>query len=120
MTTSYAQHVLPDTRQMASSLPHLRLLVSAPAQGQEARQVRDNVRAISLNTAARGHSAESAKLNATVRELAESIEALTAMLQNTDDIAYRHVPSKPAFTVQATYRRIGKLKPRHFSLAEQG
>lgn len=29
-----------------------------------------------------------------------------------------HVPIKPAFTVQATYKFIGKLKPRQFPLDE--
>jgi len=31
-----------------------------------------------------------------------------------DDLYYNHVPTKPAFTVQVTYKRIGKLKPRQF------
>lgn len=30
---------------------------------------------------------------------------------NLDDDSYNHIPLKPAFTVQATYKLIGKLKP---------
>lgn len=31
-----------------------------------------------------------------------------------DDSTYTHVPLKPAFTVQVTYKHVGKLKPRQF------
>lgn len=117
MTTAYAQRPAQEPHQYVPG-SHLRLVSSAPAQGQEARKMRENVRAISLGTVARGHSAESTKLNAAVRDLAESIEALQALMQNTDDGSYKHVPLKPAFTVQATYKRIGKLKPRQFPLDE--
>jgi hypothetical protein len=117
MTTAYAQRPSQERRQyVQESRP--RLVSSAPAQGQEARKMRENVRAISLGTATRGHSAESAKLNATIRDLAESIEALQALMQNRDDGPYTHVPLKHAFTVQATYKLIGKLKPRQFPLDE--
>jgi hypothetical protein len=117
MTTAYAQRPPQERRQYAPGA-HLRLVSSAPAQGQEARKMRENVRAISVGTVARGHSVESAKLNAAVRDLAESVEALQALMQNRDDGSYTHVPLKPAFTVQATYKRIGKLKPRQFPLDE--
>jgi hypothetical protein len=80
--------------------------------------MRENVLAISLGTAARGHSVESAKLNAAVRDLAESVEALQALMQDMDEGSYTHVPLKPAFTVQATYKLIGKLKPRQFPFDE--
>lgn len=115
MTTAYAQRPAQEARQYVPG-SQLRLVSSAPAQGQEARKMRENVRAISLGTVARGHSAESAKLNSAVRELAESIEALQSLMQNRDDGSYNHVPLKPAFTVQATYKFIGKLKPRQFPL----
>lgn len=117
MTTAYAQRSAQEPRQYVPG-SHLRLVSSAPAQGQEARKMRENVRAISLGTVARGHSAESAKLNAAVRDLADSIEAFQALMQNMDDGSYKHVPIKPAFTVQATYKLIGKLKPRQFPLDE--
>jgi len=45
-------------------------------------------------------------------------EALQSLMQNRDDGSYNHVPPKPAFTVQATYKFIGKLKPRRFPLDE--
>ncbi len=117
MTTAYAQRPLQEPRQCVPGSPP-RLVSSAPAQGQEARKMRENVLAISVRTVARGHSTESAKLNDAVRDLAESIEALQALMQNGDDGSYTHVPLKPAFTVQATYKRIGKLKPRQFPLDE--
>ena len=41
-----------------------------------------------------------------------------ALMQSRDDGSYKHVPLKPAFTVQATYKLIGKLKPRQFPLDE--
>ena len=115
MTTAYAQRPIQESRQYVPG-PHLRLVSSAPAQGPEARMMRENVRAIGLGTEARGHSAESAKLNSAVRDLAESIEALQSLIQNSDDGSYNRVPLKPAFTVQATYKFIGKLKPRQFPL----
>jgi len=90
---------------------------SAPAQGQEARKMRDNMRAISLGPTTRGQSPESAKLDAVVRELTASIEEALAMLQGSgerEDLSYSHIPPKPAFSVKATYRFVGKLKPRQF------
>ena len=80
--------------------------------------MRENVRAIGLGTMSRGHSVESAKLNAAVRDLADSIEALQAMLQSGAEPSYNHIPTKRVFTVQATYKFIGKLKPRQFRLDE--
>jgi hypothetical protein len=117
MTTAYAQRQPQERRQYVPG-PHLRPVSSAPAQGQEARKMRENVRAMSVATVARGHSVESTKLTDAVRELAESIEALHAMMQNRDDGSYKHVPLRPAFTVQATYKHIGKLKPRQFTFDE--
>ena len=117
MTTAYAQRPAQEPRQYVPG-PHLRLISSAPAQGQEARKMRENVRAISLGTVARGHSAESAKLNSAVRDLAESVEALQSLIQIRVEGSYNHVPLKPAFTVQATYKFIGKLKPRQFPVDE--
>lgn len=117
MTTAYAQCPAQEPDQYVPG-SHLRLVSSAPAQGQEARKMRENVSAISAGTVARGHSAESVKLNAAIRGLAENIQALQALMQSTDDGSYKHVPLKPAFTVQATYKHIGKLKPRQFPLDE--
>lgn len=117
MTTAYAQRIAQEPRQYVPGSP-LRLVSSAPAQGQEARKMWENVHTISKGTEERGHSAESAKLNSAVRDLAKSIEALQSIVQNRDDGSYNHVPLKPAFTVQATYKFIGKLKPRRFPLDE--
>ena len=117
MTTAYAQRV-PQEQNLYALEPGLRLVWSAPAQGQEARKMRENVRAIGLGTMSRGHSAESVKLNAVFRDLAESIEVVHAMLQGSTEPTYNHIPLKPAFTVQATYKFIGKLKPRQFPLDE--
>jgi len=58
MTTANAQRIAQEPRQYVPG-SHLRLVSSAPAQGQEARKMRENARAISLRTVARGHSAES-------------------------------------------------------------
>ena len=117
MTTAYAQRTPQQPNPYA--LGSLALVRSAPAQGQEARKMRENVRAIGLGTMSRGHSAESVKLNAAVRDLAESIEALQAMLQSRAEPSYNHIPVKPAFSVQATYKFIGKLKPRQFPLDDE-
>ena len=117
MTTAYEQRPAQERRQYVPG-SHLRLVSSAPAQGQEARKMRENVRAITFRTLARGHSAESAKLIAAVRELAENIETPQAILQGREELTHNRVPLKPAFTVQATYKFIGKLKPRHFPLDE--
>ena len=117
MTTAYAQRITQQPNLYARD-PGPRLVWSAPAQGQEARKMRENVRAIGLGTMSRGHSAESVKLNAAVRDLAESIEALQAMLQSDAEPSYSHIPTKRAFSVQATYKFIGKLKPRQFPLDE--
>lgn len=80
--------------------------------------MRENVRAIGLGTISRGHSIESVKLNAAVRDLSESIEALQAMMQSGGEQSYNHVPPTRAFAVKATYKFIGKLKPRQFPLDE--
>ncbi len=114
MTTAYAQLPAQEERQYAPG-PHLRLVFSAPAQGQEARRMRENVREMSVATGARGYSVEATKLSAAVRDLAE---ALQAMMQSQSELTHNRVPLKPVFTVQATYTFIGKLKPRHFPLED--
>jgi hypothetical protein len=118
MTTAYAQRAsyvaLPPTlrpRQWASG--------SAPAQGREALKVRANVHAIGLGTTAtQGHSVESEALKATIRAVVSSIETFYQRLQGMDDTGYNHVPLKPAFTVKATYKRIGKLPARQLPEVE--
>jgi hypothetical protein len=117
MTTAYTQRITQQPNLYAPD-PGLRLAWSASAQGQEARKMRENVRAIGLGIMSRGHSVESLKLNAAVRDLAESIEALQAMLPSGVEASYNHIPTKQAFSVQATYKFIGKLKPRQFPLDE--
>jgi hypothetical protein len=117
MTTAYAQRS-PQIRHAYASGPQLRLVTSAPPQGPEATKMRENLLAISLGTMARGQGAESAKLKDAVRDLAESIEAFNGVLHNRDEIPYNHVPAKPAFSVQATYKFIGKLRPRLLPLDE--
>ena len=117
MTTAYAYPPTQEPRQYVSG-SRLRLVSSAPAQGQEARKMWENVRAITAGTVSRGHSVESAKLNAAVRDLASSVDALQALMQDRDDGSYNRVPLKPSFTVHATYKFIGKLRPRQFPLDE--
>ena len=117
MTTAYAER-LPIEQRPYMPGSHIQLVWSAPAQGQEAQKMRENVREMSATTVARGYSVEATKLSAAVRDLAESIEALQAMLQGRGELTHIRVPLKPAFTVQATYTFIGKLKPRHFALEE--
>lgn len=114
MTTAYAQ---PPAQTRRQSVPesHLRLVSSSPAQGQEAHRMREKVREMSAATGARGYSVEATKLSAAVLDLAESIET---MLQGHSELTHNRVPLKPAFTVQATYTFIGKLKPRHFVFEE--
>lgn len=46
----------------------------------------------------------------------EEIEAL--VVESCSNDCYNHVPAKPAFTVQATYKTTGKLKPRKFPTEE--
>jgi len=94
---------------------------TAPAQGHEAIQVRQVINTFGTGTAP-GQSAEAAQLNATLlrlrAEVAENIDNLRALIQNSQEPTYNHIPVKPAFTVQATYKFIGKLKPRQFPLDE--
>lgn len=116
MTTAYAYASQDAQRWIPAA--YLQLDASAPAQGREAKKMRENVRAISL-VATRGHSAEAVKLSAAVRGIAKSIEAPRAMPRgSSDELSYNHIPLKPAFSVQATYKFIGKLKPRQFPLDE--
>ena len=35
-----------------------------------------------------------------------------------EDLYYNHIHAKPGFTVQVTYKRIGKMKPRQLPLDE--
>jgi hypothetical protein len=69
-----------------------------------------------------GQSAEAGQLNAALlrlrAEMAENIDNLRTLIQNSQELPYKHIPVKPAFTVQATYKFIGKLKPRRFPLDE--
>ena len=121
MTTAYAQHAEPGR---AFALSGYRRLVpnTAPAQGPEAAKVLNVVRDFSRGTAARGQSPESAKVLATVRqlqvELAQHVENLRATLQDVEDLSYNHISVKPVFSVRATYKYIGKIKPRQFPLDE--
>jgi len=122
MTTAYTERA-PQVQALPAG-GHLKLVHSstAPAQGKEAMKVRDVVRTFGRGTAARGQSAESAKVIATMKqlqlEMAEHVDSLRAMIQGREELSYDHVPVKPAFTVQATYKFIGKLKPRQFPLDE--
>lgn len=118
MTAAYAMRA-PEEQSQYMRGSRLWLVSSAPAQGQEARKLRENVLAISASTATRGHSVESARLSAAVRDLAECIEALQVLVHSPDDVgSYTHVPLKPAFTVRATYKLSGKLKPRQVPIDE--
>jgi hypothetical protein len=117
MTTAYSVRLPLGPRPYVQG-PHLHLVVSAPAQGHEARKVRENVRAISCRAAALANSTESRMLKAAIRDLAESIEPAQALMHGDHDVSYMHVPVKPVFTVQATYKFIGKLKPRQFPVDE--
>ena len=121
MTTPYAQHA----EQSRPFRPpgHLRLVPNtAPAQGPEAAKVFNVVRDFSRGTAARGQSAESAKVLATVLqlqvELAQHVENLFATMQDVDDLSYNHISIRPVFSVRATYKYIGKIKPRQFPIDE--
>lgn len=41
-----------------------------------------------------------------------SVEALQHGLQGADAASYNHVSLKPAFSVKATYKLLGKMPPR--------
>jgi hypothetical protein len=94
---------------------------TAPAQGREALAVRQVINAFGTGTSP-GQSAEAAQLNAALlrlrAEVAESIDNLRTLLQNSEELPYNHVSVKPVFKVQATYKYVGKLKPRRFPLDE--
>lgn len=117
MTATNAQHRHREASPY-STVPPLRFAPSAPAQGQEARKMQENAWAIGAAALTFGQSAESAKLAAVVRELLKNIAPLGDMLRAENEQGHTHVPLKHAFTVQATYKFIGKLKPRHFPLDE--
>ena len=121
MTTAYAQHAepgraFPPTGYMRP-VPN-----TAPAQGPEAVKVLNVVRGFGCGTAARGQSPESAKVLATVRqlqvELAQDVENLRATLDGVGDLSYNHISVGPAFSVRATYKYIGKIKPRQLRFDE--
>mgnify|MGYP001325747033 FL=1 len=117
MTTPYAQRTALQARSYPLG-PNLRLVPSAPAQGQEAQKVRENVHTISSAPGARGYSIEAEKLTAAVRELVESIGALQDVFDGRAEPSHQRIPLRPAFTVQATYKFTGKLKPRRFPIDE--
>jgi len=116
VTTAYAIRAPHEQRAYIPG-PQTWVVSSAHGQGQEARKVSDNVRAISVGTT-QGYSLESEALQAAVRNLAQSIEVLQGRLQGADDTAYMHVPLKPAFSVRATYKRMGKLPARQLPEVE--
>jgi hypothetical protein len=96
----------------------LRLVyTTSPAQGEEAIQMRSLIHALG-NEAAPGQSVEAAQLRGVLLELQAEIAETTATLRNliqgSQDMSYDPLPLKSAFTVQATYKFVGKLKPRQF------
>lgn len=42
----------------------------------------------------------------------------TATLQGVEDLSYNHISVRPVFSVRATYKYTGKIKPRQFPLDE--
>ena len=121
MTTAYAQLAEPGRAFPPAGYGRL-VPNTAPAQGPEAAKVLNVVRDFSRGTAARGQSPESAKVLETVRqlqvELAQHVENLRASTQDLEDLSYNHISVKPVFFVRATYKYIGKIKPRQFPLDE--
>lgn len=118
MTTAYAQRA-PCAAMPPTLWPRHWLAASAPAQGHEALKVRANVQALGLGTTAtQGHSVESEALKAAIRAVVSGIETAYQRFQGLDDVGYNHVPLKPAFTVKATYKLIGKLPARQLPEVE--
>lgn len=121
MTTAYAQHAESGRAFALSGYPRL-VPNTAPAQGPEAVKVLNVVRDFSRGTAARGQSLESARVLATMRqlqvELAQHAENLRATMQDVEDLSYNHISIRPVFSAKATYKYIGKIKPRKFPLDE--
>jgi hypothetical protein len=120
MTTAYAQ---PARQEDSFPLPAALARYTAPAQSPEAAKVRKVVKTFSNGTAARGQSRESEKLVALVHQLQREMDPYSynmdiSSTQALEDFSYNHIPVKPVFSIQATYRYIGKLKPRQFPLTE--
>lgn len=121
MTTAYAAHT-PQSHPPAQSAP-LRLITNtAPARGPDAAKMVAAMPYFHLGTAVQGQSVEAISVFEAVKklqlELSQHIEGLRARIQNPADFSYNHVPIKPAFSVHATYKHIGKLKPRQFPIDE--
>ena len=94
---------------------------TAPAQGHDAFQVRKAISTFGTGTAP-GQSTESAQLNAALirlhADMAETFSDLRFSIPNGDELNYNPIPVKPAFTVKATYKFVGKLTPRPFPIEE--
>jgi hypothetical protein len=94
---------------------------TAPAQGRDAMQVRQVINTFGTGTAP-GQSAESAQLTAALlrlrAEMAGTLGNLRSLVHNSEELTYNTIPVKAAFTVQATYKFIGKLKPHPFPVDE--
>lgn len=121
MTTAYCDAA--GQHRVVPLFNHQKTPNTASAQGPEAAKVSSIVgRAFSQSTADRGQSPESERIREIGwklrRELVEPVENLRAPMANIEDFSYNHIPLKPVFSVRATYKHIGKLKPREFPLAE--
>jgi hypothetical protein len=121
MTTAFVVHPLHGP----TSVPGQRFLVirtsTARARGRDAVKLREVTRTFERGTA-RGHSAESAQLVAALQavqfDLAANLDDLQSLVQSRPEDSYEHIPTRPAFTVRAKFKFIGKLKPRRFPLVE--
>ena len=123
MTTAYAERPLQQLIFPAAAAPALWVVsTNTPPQGLDADKVRDVVRHIDCGTAARGQSVESVKVIAAVQklrtEMTEHINNFRALIESREELSYNHIPVKTAFSVQATYKFVGKLKPRQFPVDE--
>ena len=121
MTTAYAQHAEPGRAFPPTG--YIRPVPNtAPAQGPEAAKVLNVVRHFSRGTAVRGQSPELAMVLATVRQLqgalAQDVENLRPTLEGVEDQSYNHISVRPVLSLRATYKYIGKIKPRQFPLDE--
>jgi hypothetical protein len=122
MTTAYAHQMWDEDPLLPGIHLHVVSTNTASGQGQDAQKVLNVVRNFAHGTAARGQSVESAKIIEAVKklqvEMSEHIDNLRTFIDGHDDLSYKHIPVKTAFFVQATYKHIGKLKPRQFPLDE--
>ncbi|MDN7182065.1 hypothetical protein M0D69_29445 [Caballeronia sp. SEWSISQ10-4 2] len=118
MTTCYVQGA--ESGRAAPTPTHTRAVrKTAPAQGPEAAKVRKVVRSFfSRGATTQGHSRESEQVLAVALELAQLGEHLAAESEAEEMVSYNHVHVKPAFSVTATFKHIGKIKPRTFLLDE--